>query len=259
MIPYHVYDIINLGFIEISIWGLFVSLGFLLAILFLFFEARKKKFDINILPDLALGALISSFLGARILYVFNDFSYFFHNPIDIFKIWEGGLAWYGGVAGAIIFGYFYTRKKKISFWQLTDSVAPALALGEFVGRIGCFMVHDHLGRLTNVPWAINYYGEMRHETAMYSSLLGFLLFVFLLLIRKVKKFQKPGYISSFYMILYGAITFFIYGLRSVDLPFSDPFWGPLRPSQYFSLLLLILGIITLIKIAKRDRIQKKTI
>ena len=259
MIPYKVYDIIDLGFIEISVWGLFVSLGFLLGILFLFYEAKKKKFDLNILPDLALGVLICSFLGARILYVFNDFSYFYHNPLDIFKIWEGGLAWYGGVSGAIIFGYFYAKKKKISFWNITDSVAPALALGEFVGRIGCFMVHDHLGRLTKVPWAIDYFGEARHETAMYSSLNGLLLFILLLLIKKVKEFQKPGYISSFYMIWYGLITFFVYGLRAADLPFSDPFWGPLRPSQYFSLALLILGIITLMKMAKRDRIEKKII
>jgi len=259
MIPYKVYDIIDLGLIEISTWGLFVSLGFLAGILFLFYEAKKKKFDFNILPDLALGVMISAFIGARILYVFNDFSYFYHNPIDIFKIWEGGLAWYGGLVGAVIFGVLYTKIKKINFWNITDSVAPALALGEFFGRIGCFMVHDHLGRLTNVPWAINYFGEMRHETAMYSSLLGLFLFIFLLFIRKVRKFQKPGYISSFYMILSGLITFFIYGLRSADLPFSDPFWGPLRPSQYFSLILLILGIIILIKIVKRDRIQKTTI
>jgi phosphatidylglycerol:prolipoprotein diacylglycerol transferase len=252
MIPYFEFETIDLGFVKIQTWGLLLALGFLIAFFVARREFQRKNLPVNQLLDLTIIILLSAIIGARLFYVFNEFSLYRDNLIDIVKIWEGGLAFYGGLMGATLGSLIYIRSKKLEFLRVADAVFLVLPLGEFITRIGCFLIHDHLGRLTNLPWGINYLGEVRHETAMYSAINGLVLFLILYYIRKKKFAQTPGLISGFYMVWYGFASFAIYQLRATDLPGSDPRLWLFTPSQYFCVALMLIGITVLIKIRRRQ-------
>ncbi|MFA5070471.1 MAG: prolipoprotein diacylglyceryl transferase [Patescibacteria group bacterium] len=249
MIPYFSLEEIDIGFVKIQIWGLMFALGLIFGLWQFFREAKKIKTE-KIVFDLALVIIISALVGARAYFVLNEWSYFRENLLDVFKVWEGGLGFYGGLIFAVTFGWLYLKKKGIKFWLVSDIMVISLALGEAITRLGCFLIHDHWGKITALPWGIEYLGEVRHETSLYSFLSSLILFIILLILRKKFIGQKEGFLTAFYLTWYGLISFFIYGLRATDLPGSDPFWGILRPSQYFSLLLLVLGIVLF---AKRNR------
>ena len=251
MIPYFSFSEIDLGFIKIQVWGLLLASGFLLGLWFFRKQARKKNINDNTIFDLALVILASALIGARLFYVLNEWSYFVKNPLDIVRVWQGGMAFFGGLIFAVLLGWLYLKKKGIRFWPVSDIVVISLALGEAMARIGCFFIHDHLGRLTTLPWGIKYLGQVRHETALYSFLSTLILFLVLLILRKKKIGEKESFPTAFYLVWYGLFSFFIYGLRATDLPGSDPVWGCLRPSQYFCLVLFALGMILLARVYRK--------
>lgn len=246
MIPYFSVTEIDIGFIKIQFWGLMFALGLIFGLWLFYREAKKIKLG-KIVFDLALVIILSALVGARLYFVLNEWSYFQENPLDIFKVWQGGMGFYGGLIFAVFAGFLYLRKKGIQFWLVSDIMVISLALGEAITRIGCFFIHDHWGKITALPWGIKYLGEIRHETSLYSFFSVLILFLVLLILRRKPIGRKESFLTSLYLIWYGIISFFIYGLRATDLPGSDPFWGCFRPSQYFCLLLLILGIILFLK------------
>ncbi|MFH1367192.1 MAG: prolipoprotein diacylglyceryl transferase [Patescibacteria group bacterium] len=241
---------IDIGFVKIQFWGLMFALGLIFGLWQFWKEARKIALE-KIVFDLALVIIISALVGARLYFVLNEWSYFQLNPWEIFAFWQGGMGFFGGLIFAVFFGWLYLKKKGIRFWLVSDIMVISLAIGEAITRIGCFFIHDHWGRITALPWGIKYLGEIRHETSLYSFLSALGLFIVLLILKKNKISRKEGFLTAIYLIWYGSISFFIYGLRATGLPGSDPFWGCLRPSQYFSLLLLVLVIILLIKKSKK--------
>jgi phosphatidylglycerol:prolipoprotein diacylglycerol transferase len=242
MIPYFSVTEIDIGFVKIQFWGLMFALGLIFGLWLLFREAKKIKLE-NIVFDLALVIILSALVGARLYFVLNEWPYFLRYPLDVFKVWQGGMGFFGGLIFAVLFGWLYLKKKGIKFWLVSDIMVISLALGEAITRIGCFFIHDHWGKITTLPWGVKYLGEIRIDTSLYSFLSALVLFFFLLILRRKPIGQREGFLTSIYLIWYGIISFFIYGLRATDLPGSDPFWGCLRPSQYFSLLLLVLGIV----------------
>lgn len=251
MIPYFFLTEINFGLVKIQFWGLMLVLGFLVGLWLFRRQARKLNISDNIIFDLALIILISALVGARFLFVLNEWSYFSQNPIDIFKVWQGGMAFFGGLILAVFFGWLYLKKKGIKFWLVSDIIVISLAIGEAITRIGCFFIHDHLGKITTVPWGIQYLGETRHETSLYSFISCLLLFILLLILKNKNFGRKEGFLTGIYLVWYGLFSFFIYGLRATDLPGSDPFWGFLRPSQYFCLILFFLGVILLARVFRK--------
>jgi len=250
MIPYFSLEEIDIGFVKIQFWGLMFALGLIFGLWQFFREAKKIKIE-KIVFDLALIIIVSAIAGARLYFILNELPYFSENPLEIFKVWQGGMGFYGGLVFAVFAGFLYLKKKGIKFWLVSDIMVISLAIGEAITRIGCFFIHDHLGKITALPWGIKYLGEVRHETSLYSFLSAIILFIVLMILRKKKIGQKEGFLTAFYLVWYGLVSFFIYGLRATDLAGSDPVWGWLRPSQYFSLLLLVLGLILLIKKTKK--------
>ncbi|HEB01467.1 MAG TPA: prolipoprotein diacylglyceryl transferase [Candidatus Portnoybacteria bacterium] len=240
MIPFKVYDQINIGPVVIYTWGLMVGLAFIAALLLILWQTKRKKINLEQILTLVIFVFIGAFLGARLFYVLEHLAYFLENPLESLKLWAGGLSFYGGLIGATFLGWLYLKKVRLNFWSVADMVAPALALGIFIGRIGCSLINDHLGSLTNLPWAIKYIdGTIRHPVAEYLSLNGLVLFFFLWLIsRKVK---KEGFLFIIFLFWYSISRFLLDFTRCYDLPSCDPhFWG-LTTSQYFSLGLLILA------------------
>ncbi len=255
MIPYFELTTIEVGSWSLNIWGLLVSSGFLTAIIISYREARHNELKSELILDLAIVIIISAIIGSRLFYVFNEWDQFKDQPINILKIWEGGLAIYGGIVASVLAGWVYLRRRRVSFWKYADVVAYAMPLGLAIGRIGCFMIHDHLGKTTNLPWGFQTaIGKVRHETAMYEILAMVIVFIIFSFIRKKEYFRnQPGRLVIMFFLIYGLFRFFSDMLRATDLPGSDPvLWLGFRPSQIFSLFIIVVSI-SLIYFWKRKK------
>ena len=104
----------------------------------------------------ALWIVLFGLIGARLVHVLDNLSYYGDNPGQVFAFWEGGLAWYGGLVGGLLGGAVYARVAKLSLWRLGDTVAPGVMLGLAIGRIGCTINGDAIGTPTSLPWGFVY-------------------------------------------------------------------------------------------------------
>lgn len=245
---------ISFGNIEIRWYAILILSGFLIGMYLIKKESLRKKLDTNIILDLCFYLVIVSILGARVYYVIFEFDQYKNNLIEIFKIWNGGLAIHGGIIAGIIFTYFYSKKHKINILQITDIIAPALILGQAIGRWGNFFNGEAFGPATTISFLKNIhipnfiingmylYSEVdhiyayRHPTFLYESLWCLLGFIILTLLRRNKKI-KIGMITGAYFIIYGIERFFVESLRQDSLMFFN-----LKVAQIISLIMVILGI-----------------
>jgi len=199
-------------------WGLCVGLAFVAGLFYVL--SQKKANSVDIL-NLALLSFFGTVAGSALFYFL------------LFGYW-GGFVFYGGLFGGLLFGWLYIFYKKLNFWFLAVLVSPAIALGIFIGRIGCFLINDHLGTITNLPWGILWPdGVIRHPIALYSSLNGLILFFLL------KSIKKNRFLI--FLIYYAASRFLLDFLR------VDPRWWELTISQLVSLGILFCAIIKLCK------------
>jgi len=119
--------------------------------------------------NLTILLVISIFFGARLLYIFENWDYYSADPLAVFRLWQGGFSFFGGAAGVILAGYSWSRVNKIDFWFLGWVFTPAWLFGLFFGRLGCSLIHDHLGKTTGLPWGIWVQNAYRHEPALYEA------------------------------------------------------------------------------------------
>src|SRR5687767_8360301 len=129
----------------VSPHGVGIAVGFFLGGTLMARYAERKGISKDDVWNMLMRAVFGVIIGSRLFYVFGHFGDYWPNVADIFKIWEGGLVFYGGVFGGIAFAYPYARKKGFNYWDVVDSAAPGLALGLIIGRIGDLIVGDHLG------------------------------------------------------------------------------------------------------------------
>ena len=217
-------------------------------------EKQSGVITFDTVIDYLIGAIIIGFASARLYYVLFNLDYYLQDPLKIFMIWNGGIAIYGGVIGAVLYGIYFCKKKKISFYELTDLLAPYLLLVQSIGRWGNFVNREAYGYETNLPWKMGVYKTAIddyiyvHPTFLYESILTFLSFLFLVKLSKKKKFK--GQIFYLYMILYGTTRFFVEGLRTDSLMFAN-----FRISQVLSLVFVVIfGIIYYEKIKGRRNV-----
>lgn len=220
-------------------YALIICFGFLLSWLYVNHE-EKKTVKSEALSDMLLWGIPVSVISARAYYVLFSFSDYKDNIWDIFKIWNGGLAIYGGVIGAVLTVIVYCRIKKLSVLHYLDLAAMGFLIGQSVGRWGNFVNGEAHGALCSsdciLGMHINGKGPF-HPTFLYESVLcavGFLLIHFL-----AKKFNCTGFRANAYLIWYGASRFFVEGLRtdSLYIPGTE-----IRVSQGLSLLMLLCGV-----------------
>lgn len=224
--------------LDIKFYGIIIGLGMLLGIIVAMKNAKFRNISSDDIITLALFVLPLAVIGARLYYViFSSNSYTFW---EIFAIWEGGLAIYGGVIGGAIGVALFCIIKKKNFFDIADIAVPSLILGQAIGRWGNFFNQEAFGyevlnkSLQWFPFSvyIESTGTWHLATFFYESMLNFAIFVGLFfLLRKVK---IRGITMCSYFILYGFVRFFIEGLRTDSL-----YIGPLRVSQLLSLLLVI--------------------
>jgi len=198
----------KLGPMIIYIWGLFVALGIIAGIALAARRAKKRGVGLDQILNLSIIIILSGFLGARIVYFIINWDFYHDDLVEFFKVWHGGFAAYGGFL-ALPAVYFYAKIAKIYFRKIADIFAPAIFLSLFFGRIGCFLVNDHLGKMTNLPWAIDFGATPRHPIAAYYGLAAFLGCITLLVFDKKVKDKPAGVLAALALVFYGAGRFLI--------------------------------------------------
>ncbi len=228
-------ELFSIGPFHIYFFGVAVAVGIAVGTIFALNEAKKRGISSETITDLVLITIISGVIGARLFYIlFYNPSIYFNNPLEIFKIYEGGLSIHGGIFTAIAAGYIYTVKKKKSFLKLADIIVTALPLAQGVGRVGC----DVFGKTMNniIPWGINYGGQILHPAQVYEFILDYILFIFLWRRSYHKRFD--GELFAIYLISFPIIRGIVEFFRVNPI-----IWGPFSISHLLSLILIIVGIV----------------
>lgn len=227
----------NIGSKPIYWYALIILSGFILAVLFCCKSGKKRGIKSDNLIDIGLYGLIFGLLGARIYYVLFDLKSFADNWLDVFKIWEGGLAIYGGLIGAVISAYVYCRKKNLNFLEIADICAPGLFIGQIIGRFGNFVNAEVYGHETASIFGMSINGEAPvHPLFLYEALWNLAGLVIMLIFRDKKK--SHGQVICFYAFWYGLGRMFLEGMRQSEyvLYIID---GVLAVSQLVSAILII--------------------
>ena len=219
--------LINFGFFEIRWYSLAYIFGILIgwwvAKKIINFKIKNKivNFDIKIFDDIISYIIISIMIGGRLGYIiFYNLSYYLNNPLDVFKIWQGGMSFHGALIGIILGTYIFSKKTKINSFFFLDLIACVAPIGIFFGRIANFINGELYGKPTNFFWSV-IFPEVdklpRHPSQLYEATLeGLVLFVILLnLIYKVS--TKTGVISALFMILYGLFRVISEQFREPDV------------------------------------------
>ena len=244
----------NIGGYSVHWYGVMVALGFLAGLWTASRRALLVGIDGEKIYDLGPWLIIGTLVGARALYVITFWnSQFAGKPfLDVFKIWEGGLVFYGGLIGATISGILGVRIKKLPLWKVADIIAPSIALGHAFGRIGCLMNGCCYGRACAAPWAIHFPADHEtggvgvHPTEIYESLLNFSLYFGLAWLFRRRKFD--GQVFGIYLVSYAFIRAFVEMFRG-DYPVSQIHFG-LTPAQMVSVPILVVGLILLWKLPR---------
>jgi phosphatidylglycerol:prolipoprotein diacylglycerol transferase len=212
-------DLFSIGPLTIHAYGLLVALGLVTGILVAVRLGKKQGLPAQLVMDMAFIMILWAIVGSRLLYVLINFSYYKTHLIDILKIWQGGLVFSGGLVAVAAAMAFYLRRQQLSFWAGGDLWAPSLAVGQAIGRIGCFMAGCCYGEPTDLPWGAIFAHPQSlapqniplHPTQIYSSLAGFSIFFILFVLYKRRKF--PGQVFLWYLILHSTARLFIERFR----------------------------------------------
>ncbi len=215
------------------------------------------KFDLKEFDDLITYLIISIILGGRLGYIlFYNFRYYISNPIDIVKVWEGGMSFHGALIGIILGTYIFSLKKNISTFFLLDVIACVSPIGIFFGRIANFINGELVGKVTEVPWSVIFPAiDMlpRHPSQIYEALLeGFILFIILNIIT-LKRQYRIGFTSSLFLIFYGIFRIIAEQFREPDFQLSFLF-GNLSMGTILSILMIISGLVIMNILKKKNEI-----
>jgi phosphatidylglycerol---prolipoprotein diacylglyceryl transferase len=242
----------HVGPLTVRTYGAMVALAFLVSLEAAKGAAKARRISESFLLDLVALLILSGLLGARLFYVLLNWSYFLQHPLEVIKVWEGGLVFYGGFILATLVGIAFCRTHRVPVGPVADCLSPALAIGQGIGRWGCFFAGCCYGKPTALPWGLKYsdptslapLGIRLHPTQLYESAGDFLLAGVLGLMLKRNR-GSSGDIFWFYILFYGLLRFVVEVFRGDD---RGAIVGGLAPSQMISLVaILIAGSILLVK------------
>jgi phosphatidylglycerol:prolipoprotein diacylglycerol transferase len=233
--------------------------GFSTAVFLAALKIRKSKLRISFehVADLFFYTVLSAVLGSRILFVLIEFDVYRQHPVQIFKIWEGGLVFYGGLIPAAMVAFWYMRRHGLPIWKWADLISPLIAFVLSFGRMGCFFAGCCYGRETSLPWGIVFRNPESlarlnvplHPTQLYDAGNGLALFFFLSWMEKRKTFD--GQIFWTFLLVYSMMRFFIEIFRGDPRGFL--FGNLLSTSQAIGILLAIFSLFMLFYMRKQYR------
>ncbi|GGG67797.1 prolipoprotein diacylglyceryl transferase [Paenibacillus radicis (ex Gao et al. 2016)] len=228
----------SIGTLDVRWYGIILGTAALVGLLLAVQEGKRFGIKPDFFMDLLLLGVPSAVIGARIYYVAFKWDDYKNNLLDVFKIWNGGIAIYGALIGAFICGYFYFRYKGYSFWRLVDICAPSLLAGQMIGRWGNFMNQEAYGGVVEESFLrdtlhlpnfivnqmnINGEGIYHHPAFLYESIWSLVGIAILFILRR-QKFLRAGELVASYFIWYSIGRFFIEALRTDSLAFQGPAW-----------------------------------
>jgi len=218
-----------------------------------FKTVKKSDFD-----DLIIYLVLGIIFGGRIGYIFlYNFEYYSENFLEIFKLWQGGMSFHGGLLGVIISTIIYAKKNNNNFFKLTDIISCVAPIGIFFGRIANFINGELYGKISDLPWSVIFNdGEniSRHPSQIYEAVLeGLVLFILINYFALQKKLLfKPGYISALFLILYSVMRIFSEIFREPDLHIGY-LLNYFSMGSLLSYITLIIGLIIILFIKKNEK------
>lgn len=254
--------LIKIGSFEIRWYSILILFAF--SIGYLIVTKRCKELNISklVISDMCFYMVLFSILGARAYYCIFNMDYYSKNLLDIFKVWEGGLAIHGGIIAGFICLLYFTKKYKLNILKLLDIFSLPLALGQAIGRWGNFFNKEAYGSVVSlytlkkykIPdfiikgMYIDY--NYHHPTFFYESIGCLILFIILFIISKNKK-VKDGQIFGIYCVIYGIIRFFIENLRTDSLMLFE-----FKVAQIISIIMILIGLTLILKHIIRGKHDK---
>lgn len=239
-------EIVKLGPFSLRWYGLLFALGFVLGYIILSKVYKKEKKPLEDLEKLSVYVILGTVIGARLGHcLFYDPTYYLTNPIEILKVWQGGLASHGAAIGILTALYMFSKKRKDQnlLWIL-DRLVIVVALGGALIRLGNLFNSEIIGKAADVPWAfvfIRVDDIPRHPTQLYESLFYFGSFLILYFIYQKKSVSlKPGFLFGLFLILIFGFRFFIEFLKENQSAFESVL--PINMGQILSIPFVLLGL-----------------
>ncbi|HKS30626.1 MAG TPA: prolipoprotein diacylglyceryl transferase [Pyrinomonadaceae bacterium] len=251
-------ELFHIGSFPINTYGVLLALAFLVALVVAARLAARDGLPRERIYDLGLWMLLAALVGSKVLMLWTEPAY----REDLWQLFSldflrSGGVFYGGLIGAILTGYFLARYYKLPWWKTADAFAPGIALGQSIGRLGCFSAGCCWGKPTSLPWGVRFtelgnritgvpIDEPLHPTQLYEAGATLVFFFFLLWLHRRKRFD--GQVILFYAVLYGAARFLIEFVRDDprgDIAGLTTLTG-LSTSQMISLVVGIAGLVILI-------------
>ena len=252
----------SVGPFSVRFYGLMYVLALLMGIYLLRLEAQRRGLPSERMVDVAFYAFLGGLVGGRLYYVLFKWSYYSAHPVKILAIWEGGMAIHGGLIGALISGWLFSRAHRLPYLTLCDMAAPAISLGHAFGRFGNFMNGDAHGYPLHSPllpswlqyfpdWlgitfpptsiAGREFGQVPlHPVMLYEMVLNLIGFVLLWSLRK--RPWPPGGLFGLYLVYYAFVRSFTSLFRADDL-----YLGPLRLPHVMSIIMAVVGLLLLLR------------
>jgi len=237
---------LSFGPIQLRWYGLMYMISFIIGYFLLKRMARQRKLKLSAddLYDLLFYIIIGVMVGGRLGYVlFYDLKGYLQAPLDILKIWQGGMSFHGGLVGVILATWYITKKKGWDFWEISDLICVAVPVGLGLGRIGNFINGELYGRPTTLPWGVIFPegGEMaRHPSQIYEALLEGLV-LYLILRWLFKQRYQSGTVVWGLIGFYGLFRFLVEFVREPDAQIGFDL-GPFTRGQLLTLPMLVIGM-----------------
>jgi phosphatidylglycerol:prolipoprotein diacylglycerol transferase len=250
-------DLFSIGPLTIHTYGFFVAMGFAVALFVTTKIGKAQGLGSPQIMDMGFIIILCAIVGSRLGYILLNPAYYVHHPLNFLKIWEGGLVFSGGLVLVVLVMSLYLKHYNLPYWKTADIWAPGVALGQAIGRIGCFMAGCCYGQPTDAKWCVVFthpkslapLNVCLHPTQLYSSLAGFIIFVILMILTAKKRFD--GQVFIWLIILHSLARLFIERFRGDYrglVPGTD-----MSVTQLTTLFLLIAAVVTLFVIKSKRK------
>ena len=252
----------HIGPLTLHTYGVLLALAFLAGLWVVSREAKRAGLDATVITDMAVYVLIGGLIGAKLLLLLVEWSYYSKHLGEIWTLLQSGGVFYGGLLGAFPVAWWFARRHHLDGWKTADVLAPGVAIGQAIGRLGCFAAGCCYGRPADVPWAVTFHDVYAtrqvgtpldtplHPTQLYESLATLAIFIFLRWLSGHKRFD--GQVTLSYVFLYALARFVIEFYRG-DAARGMVLGGWLSTSQFIAILMVLAVLFLYPYVLRKER------